>query len=105
MLARLPSPRPEPPAGLSFVSPRPTPAQIAASAPIDARPEPQSGGGLPLPFYGNDGAPARETLTPAEYQALLERRALAEDYIARRRAMAEEPVPSERRVLLRLLRR
>ena len=57
------------------------------------------------PFYGADGTPRRDTLSPAEYEALLARRAAAEDYVQRRRAFAEDTTPGERRVILRLLRR
>ncbi len=49
---------------------------------------------LPQPFYDPSGEPGRETLTPEEYQALLERDALA-----------DEAMPLQRRALLRLLRR
>ncbi len=103
-VARLPRQRPEPPANVTPASPQPVKIrQVAPSAPADT-PAPASAS-LPQPFYGSDGLPARDTLTPAEYQALLERRAVAEDYVARRRAIAEEPIPPQRRVLLRLLRR
>jgi hypothetical protein len=123
---RLPRQRPEPPVGATDPQPppeqqtaaispaplvvaEPPPAYIPPPAPIPsgpfAQPEPQASGALPRPFYGADGVPHRETLSPAEYEALLARRAAAEEYTAQRRALAEESVPDERRVILRLLRR
>ncbi len=105
-VARLPRQRPEPPAGLTLAPSQPASvSQVAPSTPIPAQaPQPEAAD-LPQPFYDSDGLPVRSTLTPAEYQALLERRAMAEDYVARRRAIAEETVPAQRRVLLRLLHR
>ncbi len=113
LVARLPRQRPEPPANLVLIPPRPTqvspaPAQAYQATPnnpIDARPPEPKVAALPQPFYDAGGLPARSTLTPAEYQALLERRAAAEDYVAQRHALAEEMGPPQRRVLLRLLRR
>lgn len=113
VVARLPRERPEPPAGVIF-APRPT---VASSAP-DIAPSPQvySPPGpqpqvaeMPLPFYDQDGLPQRQTLTPAEYQALLARRAAAArdypgEYVVLGR-VSEEPVPTGRTMLLRLLRR
>ena len=107
-VARLPRQRPEPPANATTpasVEPAQQVRQVVPTAPVDAPPPQPAVADLPQPFYGTDGLPARDTLTPAEYQALLERRAIAEDYVSRRRAVAEEAIPPQRRVLLRLLRR
>jgi hypothetical protein len=104
-VARLPRGRPEPPAGMTFAPPSPAsiqpPVSHAAPRGAIASASPRAAD-LPNPFYGADGSPQRETLTPAEYQALLERRALAEEYVARRHA--EQPVPIGRPILLPLLR-
>ncbi len=105
-VARLPRERPEPAAGMTFAPPAPVsvPPSVGHRAPraAIASVAPRAAD-LPNPFYGTDGSPQRETLTPAEYQALLERRALAEEYVARRHA--EQPVPIGRPILLPLLRR
>jgi hypothetical protein len=105
LVARLPRQRPEPPASFALTVPPP-----ALPAPVRVEPAEPASADVPLydlqqPFYGPDGAPVQQTLTPAEYQALLERRAIAEDYVSQQRAIAEEPVPPSRRILLRLLRR
>lgn len=84
--ARLPRLRPEPPAGL-----RPEPQQAADAEPNVVGPPPPE----PPPVYAEADATGyglpypRATLTPAEYQALLERRAWATQYAAERRAYAE----------------
>jgi hypothetical protein len=106
LVARLPRQRPEPPANIALVVPPP-----ARAEPVRVEPPEPASEDVPLydmpaePFYGPDGRPVQQTLTPAEYQALLERRAIAEEYVAQQRAIAEEPVPPARRLLLRLLRR
>lgn len=129
--ARLPQPRPEPPASvLATLEPAPAEVPLVISEPEatpgelplvisepPARPDepeiamaepdqvPIIGAGEPVrifkPIRRLHFAPmanrvydpyARPTLTPAEYQALLERRALAQDYVARRRFMAERRI-------------
>ena len=105
--ARLPRQRPEPPAAASLavaspaVAPTAVPKVAAVAPPRPARatsaPDPVGPGPiaeLPQPFYDPSGEPRRETLTPEEYQALLERGALVDD-----------TMPPRRRALLRLLRR
>lgn len=85
MEARLPRQRPEPPAGL-----RSDPSETAVIEPVivyDNAPNPQPVEPAPLPIFGQPFP--RATLTPAEYQALLERRAWAQQYAAQRRAFAE----------------
>jgi hypothetical protein len=77
--ARLPRQRPEPPAA----PPR--------AARVDRQEQPTlrslSRQGDTVRYFDPNDPPAR--LTPAEYQALLERRAWAENYVLRRRAYAE----------------
>lgn len=80
--ARLPRQRPEPPAQAQ-------PARVAhvdQQDPPTVYTPPQSNDAAP-PFFDPNNPPPR--LTPAEYQALLERRAWAENYVAKRRAYAE----------------
>ena len=82
--ARLPRQRPEPPADL----PR-TVAAADPSPPVVFAPSPPPGYAPgPAPLF--DPMNPRPTLTPAEYQVLLERRAWAQNYVSRRRALAEQ---------------
>ena len=88
---RLPRQRPEPPAQ---VAARPAKSQrsvetspqviYAPNPPPGSEPSPRG------PFF--DPLYPRQTLTPAEYQALLERRAFAQNYAARKRAMAQRRI-------------
>jgi hypothetical protein len=59
---------------------------------------------LPMPFYGRNGEPQRETLTPAQYQALLHRRTAAERYVAQEDDPDAPPPWEQRRRSLLWLR-
>lgn len=87
--ARVPRQRPEPPAAAPRSSPADDPAPRVVHAP--ASPPGFAPGSAP-PY---DPMNPRPTLTPAEYQVLLERRAWAENYSARRRAVAQRRVLEE----------
>jgi hypothetical protein len=88
--ARLPRERPEPPATVGQQD-TPTVVEEPGFVPADGMEVPVIGGpgpqGVPVVPFDPLNPPA--TLTPAEYQALLERRAWATEYAARRRAVAE----------------
>jgi hypothetical protein len=97
---RLPRQRPEPPAAALEAASRPASVEeptvpLVLGAPPATLQPPRPLVGRPLPVFGPPPAEdpdfeQRATLTPEEHQRLLERRALAEDYAARQRALADE---------------